>query len=410
MYYLDESNIIGYMREKTHLIDNAAVEEINGLFGDLQSGGDGYINFVYQVVTDRGSYIVKQARPYMQKVGENYELPMDRNHLEYKTIELRRAITPEYLPELYFIDDEFHVFICEDLSNLKVARYQFNKMVQYPGLARKIGDYLAKNNFYTSYLYLEPGQFRGLESYYQNDEMRSIMEGLMFVPGIHLGAPPPDCQELQEIAETFWSDPALYPEGYRLKHLFMQKNQCLIHGDFHTSNLFVGPDVMKVIDMEYTFMGPFSYDLGYMVTNYIAQYCATLMKYPEKGAEALDFTVYLLDSVKEMYDTYREVFDACWEASAKLQYRAIPEFRDTLYLDLIQESAGFASSANISRITGLQGFPDFDNITDIKTRNKAKRLSLAVCKYLLLNRKKFTCVDHMLDSINEVAAVALKLL
>ena len=58
----------------------------------------------------------------------------------------------------------------------------------------------------------------------------------------------------------------------------MSKSETLIHGDFHTSNIFADDTHLKVIDMEYTFGAPFSYDLGFIIANIISQACSAAFR------------------------------------------------------------------------------------------------------------------------------------
>ena len=72
-------------------------------------------------------------------------------------------------------------------------------------------------------------------------------------------------------------DPKVITERYKLRWLFITKGEALVHGDFHTSNVFIDQEEMKVIDMEYTFCGPMSYDLGYMESHLLSQYALSLI-------------------------------------------------------------------------------------------------------------------------------------
>ena len=63
----------------------------------------------------------------------------------------------------------------------------------------------------------------------------------------------PSCgPEFEEYCKSIRFDPNLEFQRYKLRHLFMSKSETLIHGDFHTSNIFADDTHLKVIDMEYT--------------------------------------------------------------------------------------------------------------------------------------------------------------
>ena len=117
--------------------------------GSLEDDGDGYINFVYRVSDGKMKLILKQARKD-GRVANLHDMSLDRAALEYDYMKMARVIVPEYIPELYFYDAENLVFAVEDVSHLKIARFQLNKSIMFPKMASQIAEYLAKIHFYTS--------------------------------------------------------------------------------------------------------------------------------------------------------------------------------------------------------------------------------------------------------------------
>lgn len=403
MLYLTEENLQNYLKEKTHLIDNAQLTQITPLFGNADSNADGLVNFIFKVKTTRGSFVVKQARPYLQRLGEGHPMPVERNRIEYQAMRVKGALTPAYVPEILFTDNDNAVFISEDLSDLKIMRYQMAGMVNLPSdLPRMIGDFMGRNNFYLSYLYLEPREFRELRTCFQNNFMRGIMERILFDPQ-ELGLPGETrAPGVQKMAEAFWRDPALRPVCYWYQHIFMQKNECLLHGDFHASNIFVAPGVMKTNDMEFAFVGPFSYDMGYLCNNLIAQYCVCIYRAQEAGKAALDYAAYMLRFLRDVFSWYHDTFDGCWEADVKVDYRSIPEFRENLHIQHLREAIAFGACANISHLTVLQFYPNFDMIADLALRARARGLSLKMSRHLLFNSQKYNSIDEVIQDIQDV--------
>ena len=84
------------------------------------------------------------------------------------------AITPEYVPYLKFQDRENNIFVMEDVSDLKVVRFQLNKNKMFPELGRQCGEFMAKTEFCTSEYYLSREQYRGLQKHFENTELRKI--------------------------------------------------------------------------------------------------------------------------------------------------------------------------------------------------------------------------------------------
>ena len=147
---LSKENITDYLKEKMPYLDFSRPLIISAIGeGSLEEDGDGYINYVFRVSDGKWKLILKQARAD-GRVADLHNMSMDRAALEYDYMKLGQVIVPEYLPKRYFYDDENLAYAVEDVSHLKIARFQLNKSIMFPKMAGQIGEYLAKIHFYTS--------------------------------------------------------------------------------------------------------------------------------------------------------------------------------------------------------------------------------------------------------------------
>lgn len=399
MFLINKENVVDYIKSKTNLIDikeTLVVTEIgDGVAGD---DGDGFVNFLFRIKTQNKSIIVKQARPYLKAI-DGYSIPVSRNKLEYETLKLRNSIVPQYIPNIYFVDHDSNIFIMEDVAHLNILRFQLNNMTAFYNFPKQCAEYLATSNFYTSEFFLDTHTYRNLLSSFVNSEMRKVMENVAFIRGF-FGLGYSDAEkDLILMSDQVWANDKVILECYKLRDIFMKKCECLIHGDLHTSNIFVGQSEMKIIDMEYTFIGPASFDMGYLLANFISQYAATSFKTYANKNKTERFKNYLLSSIKGIYEYYIEFHDMYWNKDAKDEYKKTSGFKEYLYMNLLHEMLGFASCANICRITSFAGFPDFDIISDPNLKAHARRLSLVISQNILLNRTNFLNIDDVIKII-----------
>ena len=136
MIQLTKENICSYIHDYVPSLTFEAPVEIHQIGdGDLGQDieGDGYCNYVFSVSDKRHSVIVKQSSPVLRRRGR--VLTPKRNRFEYEIMQLRSAIVPQYVPKVYHVDFENNVFIMEDVSHLKLVRFEFNKDHQLPKLA-----------------------------------------------------------------------------------------------------------------------------------------------------------------------------------------------------------------------------------------------------------------------------------
>ena len=405
MYSLTKENLTDYLKQHLDFLDYSRPLTISAIGeGSEEEDGDGFINFVFRVSDGTHNIIVKQSRSDSRFGGDLNNLPTNRNELEYDTMMIRKAIVPEYVPELYFIDHENSVFVTEDVSYLRIMRFQLIKSKQFHNFTKHISRYMAATNFYTSEYYLDTADFRDLSVKFMNDKMRQIMDvGIFLVKrgeDDHVGRELDP--EFAQFARKIVYDPQVMLERYKLRHLFVTKGECLIHGDLHTSNIFLGEDDMKVIDMEYTFCGPLSYDLGYLLNNFIAQYTAAAFRPFEDEDQRLEYQSYILRTIRDMYTGFCTEFIKCWNTDAKDVYRNIPGLQEDFVKTTLSEAFGFAASSNLSRCAGSIPFPDFDAIKDPVQKHNAMCLSIIVAKQLLLKREDYDSIDEIIKDIVEI--------
>lgn len=403
MLTLSVDNIIEYMLTNTKIFktDEIFVEDISDY--NPEEEREGFVNYIYRVYDHKNSVIVKQARPYVKYFGNDYKLTPLRNLLEYQTLKLRNSIVSDYIPEIYFIDKENNIFIMEDLSSLNVMRFQLNKMVYFPKFSMQIGEYLAKSNFYTSELYLTAKTHRMLQASFINTEMRSIMENAAFIRASFQKLDyNTENKKLLRVSNMVWSKDEMILECYKMRDIFMKRGECLIHGDLHTSNIFIDSNKMKIIDMEYTFMGPYSFDIGYLLANFISQFSAFTFKSNISKENRERYCNYLLNTIKEAYKYYVYFFNECWNKDAKKDYKELKGYKESILNTFLSEAIGFASCSNLIRLISLVGYPDFDVIANMEDRCNAQGLAIAIDQFMLLNRNEINSIDEYINTILDI--------
>ena len=401
MIILTKENVVSYINDNVpsiHLQEPVTVNMIGD--GDLGADieGDSYCNYIFRVSDASNSYIVKQATDHLKRRGK--PMTPKRNRYEYEIMELRGKIVPQYVPALDHGDFENNIFIMEDVSNLKLVRYQMTKDHRFPLLAKQGAEYLAATHFYTSEFYLKTADFHNLMAYYMNSELRTIMENGIFLGIFGADDFDPACgPDFADYCKKVFEDPNLKFQRYKLRHLFMNKSETLIHGDFHTSNIFADDEHLKVIDMEYTFGAPFSYDLGFILANVIAQFCSAAFRPYPTEADRDTCLAYLLSLFKMLYTYYIEFFFEYWDKDAKIEYKVTRGYRESLALDILRESLGFAACVNFSRVCGNMETADFDYIKDNELRTKAKYLSVDIDVTLFTKWSTYSNIDEAINDI-----------
>lgn len=406
MIILNKENIASYIRKYAPSLPLEGPVTVS-MIGDGDLGkdveGDGYCNYVYRVSDGKHSYILKQSTGRLRRRGKLMD--PSRNEKEYEIMQLRAKIVPQYVPKLYGADFENHVFIMEDVSNLKLIRYQLTRNHRLPELAGQGAEYLAATHFYTSEFYLDTEEYRQLISRFMNAELRVVMENGIFLQ--IFGADDYDSAcgpAFRDFCESVRYDDHLALQRYRLRHLFMSKSETLIHGDFHTSNIFADDNTLKVIDMEYTFGAPFSYDLGFIIANLIIQLCSAAFRPFESGWLRQRFLSYILTMIRNFYTDYIRFFFSFWDKDAKIEYRITDGYKETLALDILRECFGFAACVSFSRTIGDMDTADFDLIMDNDLRTRAKFLAVDIDRLLFEKWDSYQNISQVISDIIDLVS------
>ncbi len=416
MISLNKENLTDYLKAHMKELDYSKPLIISAVGeGSEEEDGDGYLNFIFRVSDGNRNVIVKQGRVN----GRNKSftgLSSERTRLEYESMMIRKGIVPEYIPDLYFYDDENQVFVTEDVSYLKIMRFQLNRSVMFPGFYKLAADFLARIHFYTSELYLDTEMFRSLDNHFTNHKMRSIFDSIIFVSKEEFGSSDYGLSLDPEVADCVRNivfDPKAVLERYRLRELFMKTSEALIHCDFHTSNIFVGEGKMKVIDMEYCFCGPVAFDLGYLFGNLISQYvCARFREY-EKEEDKKVFRKYILDTIEGIYNEYCRLVALFWDRDAKEEYKGIKGLKEDFFRKLLSRSIGFCSNANLFRIASKIDFPEYSDIREKKLMKQAVTISAFMDRRMLLKRDEYSSIGEWLEDMErfeETCAAVIKAL
>lgn len=398
MIIITRENIIPYIKERLPEFDDTLPVEISCVGeGTPEEDGDGYVNHIFRVRTEKIAFVLKQGLEKARMSGLPME--MSRVQLEYDCMCIRYSIMPEYTPYPIFYDPANNLFVMENVSHLKVARFQFNKNVMFERFGYMCGTCAAINEFYTSEYYLDREDFRNLVCRFMNTRMRKIMEDKMFLDRFDTPFEDALGDDFQEFAELFTNDSRYTTELFKLRRSYMSRTDALIHSDYHTSNVLVSQDEMKVIDMEFSFMGPFGYDIGYMAGNLISQYCAACFKPFPSEEERNEYKAYLLATIKHMYYSYFITFTDCWNEDSKPRYKNQYGLRRSIMDEMMVESVGYASMVNWFRTVSAIPYPDFDVIEDLNLRRQAETLSLLIDWQIMFQRYSYQSVDDLIDTI-----------
>ena len=374
--------------------------------------GDGNLNLVFIVTGDSGSVIVKQALPYVRLVGESWPLPLKRSFFEYHALVRQAQRDPGMVPEVFFFDEQQAIIVMEYLSPHVILRRALIDGRQLPRIGCDLGAFCARTLFRGSDLSMQPRSKKAdLALFADNVELCDITENLVFSdPYFEAQLNHHTTPQLDPLVAELRADRDLKVEAQRLKHLFSAKAETLCHGDLHTGSVMVTDSETRVIDPEFAFYGPISFDVGMLLANFWMSYFSQSGHETAPG-ERDGMRAYLLETVETIWNTFRAEFAALWrtERTGMLYQQTLFENRgDALGAEqalngvideIFHEMLGFAGIEMHRRILGLAHNADFETIDDLDRRAACEAKALKLGRHLAVNRQRI----HGLKDIRDTA-------
>jgi len=248
------------------------------LFGfylvSVESPGAGNMNFTARVVTNDRSFILKQSREYVEKYP-TVDAPATRVLIEskfYETIKNTPSVR-NMMPILIHVDPINFVIMLSDLGSSadfmfcykegeSIQRGNLNEIVEFAAFLHSIEttDVVINND--------EMKQLNHEHIFVFPFQTDSKIDLDKFVPG------------LNEVAKTYRNDAKLKEQLQKLGERYLATGDYLLHGDYYPGSWLRTASGIKVIDVEFCFLGDREFDVGVLIAHLLlSQHPQELVEY-----------------------------------------------------------------------------------------------------------------------------------
>ncbi|XP_021892330.1 methylthioribose kinase isoform X2 [Carica papaya] len=380
---VDEKLLIEYIKA-TPALSARIGEKYDDLV--IKEVGDGNLNFVYIVVGSSGSFVIKQALPYVRCIGESWPMSKERAYFEALALKEHGALCPAHVPEVYHFDRTMSLTGMRYLEPPHIIlRKGLIAGIEYPLLAEHMSDYMARTLFFTSLLYHTTTEHkRSVAEFCGNVELCRLTEQVVFSDPYKISQHNRWTSPYLDLdAEAVREDNILKLEVAELKSKFCERAQALIHGDLHTSSIMVTQDSTQVIDPEFAFVGPMGFDVGAYLGNLILAYSAQ-DGHADQRNDRKSYKQWILRTIEQSWNLFHKKFIALWDehkdGAGEAYLPAIYNNAEVWKLmqekfmeDLFHDTLGFGAAKMIRRIVGVVLVGDFESIKDASKRADCER-------------------------------------
>ena len=246
---LDDSTLADYLRERGLVARDAEVR--------VETAGAGNINYVRRVRAGGRSFVVKHARPRLERFPE-YEAPVDRIVFEHRYGEVVRERAPSVasvLPAPLHFDAEQSVLVMEDLGDAPLLEQLLESGREPLEPLRRLGRFLG-----TVHRVMR-ADADALALRFQNASMQRLHGEHIFTlpygPNDFPIAPP-----VRERAERELARPGVRERIEKLREHYYGDRTALVHADVQATNVLVQGDQPRLLDAEIAHVGDPGFDLG----------------------------------------------------------------------------------------------------------------------------------------------------
>ncbi|WP_298238540.1 phosphotransferase [uncultured Algibacter sp.] len=258
MQYFDLTSSLSEV--ETYLKEKGLLQLDEGVI-TIEKPGEGNMNVVLRIKTNRQSFILKQSRPYVEKY-QQIEAPIDRIAVEnefYRAIQ--NTALNAHTPKILHFDEVKHILLLEDLGTCEdmvtiyqktaISEKELEKLISIAALIHRA---------------VIP------KSFPDNMEMRQLNHQHIFVlPFMKDNGFSLDTVQngLQKIAEPYKKDEALKAIIHNIGEKYLEVGDTLLHGDYYPGSWMKSDDNLYIIDPEFGFVGFAEFDLGVMAAHLI---------------------------------------------------------------------------------------------------------------------------------------------
>lgn len=385
------STAIEYVVSRPHLAIHVGSRETVDEW-NVEEIGDGNLNYVYIVRGPQGAVCIKQSPPFVRVIGADWPLSQNRTRIEADALAEQGKHCASIVPSVLHYDESGHTLVMQYIPPPHISlRHGLIDGNVYPMVGEHLITFLSRTLFKTSYLGLDCKEFRAMAGRFANEDLCALTEQVIF-------SDPYFCAQnnrhntpyLDDIVNSIHKNEILKLNATKMKAVFVEKKQALLHGDLHTGSILVSPESTYMIDPEFAFVGPIGFDVGKIIANFLLNYFAADGHSEQDGVDRCDQKAWLLSVIVDLWRGFRSEFVEQWNEVSKCTeskalcwidiFRsgddALSHLQASFLADVWADTLGFLACVIIRRIIGVAHVDDFEKIANPAKRSVYERRAL----------------------------------
>lgn len=383
---------VEYVKEKSKIFSSSKKIYAKNLNSNTLSV-NGYANNLFLIKDENNNKIVlKQVLPFVRKAAlENVEIPLpdERIYSEFYSLKFWRNSCPGYVPEVYLFDSDKNIIIFEYIEKMSLLRSALIRKIKYHNIDYKIASFLARTAFYSSKYFLKEKEFNQLLNFFNKSESINVWDDLIFVRSILK----PEIRSVNSSIKakifSYCQDPKIISKTKEIRYIFNNKKISLMHGDFHSSNIFVEENKIKVFDTEFASFGLPAFDMGRLIGNLMLNYSSLLGL--DYSSQRKKYQEYILQLIINLYNLFKCKLSKLLQTKANLNILSLRKYFD----EYLYQMLSFVSLTIISRLYNDGLCLDLKQIKNLEKRTIAQEFAVKIAKNIIYRNKELKNIEDL---------------
>ncbi len=278
----------------------------------------------------------------------------------------------------------------------------------HPGVGRRVAEFVARASYFTlDFFQKQEFKAERIAELKNNRVLHRIMLELVYQdPFIDTERNHWTTPHLDAFVREFRTDGRIRAAAARLGLKFLTNPQALIHNDLHAGAVMLTRDDVRIIDPEFSTLGPIGVDLGIFIGHLLIGYFAQ-DGHADASEDRSRQQAWLLNEIVEFWSTFRRRFLELWRDNAAGDAflargfddpvgRAVIEAERVRFVEgLFSDAVGFAGAAIVRSIIGYSRFAEMESISDPCRKGAAEAGALGFVRALLVHPERFLTVADL---------------
>tara|TARA_B100000767_G_scaffold272269_1_gene299575 strand:- start:2135 stop:3106 length:972 start_codon:yes stop_codon:yes gene_type:complete len=245
----------------TKLLKNHNILFENEVLSCISKAGEGNMNVVLRVRSNKRSFIFKQSRPFVQKFRD-IQAPIERVDVEFNFYKaVNQNNNKSFYPKIISYVKENFFMILEDLGEFDdyTSIYR-NRSINEETIIRLTRMLKDIHSTKTNLNYPLNIDLKKL-NYQHIFVLPFIKQNGFSLDSVHKG--------LNQLAIPLIDNKALQNKSLLIGKRYLTKGKTLLHGDFYPGSWIKSQNKIFIIDPEFSFLGDLEFDLGVFIAHII---------------------------------------------------------------------------------------------------------------------------------------------